>query len=190
DVSTAGMLVGAFNLGGPGVANTTVNGVTFTGLAFSGPSPVTSGNFTFSGSGGIFGSTGNSTPMAPFSTLSAPYQALLSSAVTVVSPPPLFLTISGLTVGSQYQFEWWSNNSISVTDLLTTLQAGNAITLQLNTSSTIGGLGQFALGTFTADATSQSMFFFGSSEPALVSIDAVQLRNLTPGAATVPEPSA
>ena len=36
DVDTTGTLVGAFNMGGTGVPTTTVNGVTFTGIALSG----------------------------------------------------------------------------------------------------------------------------------------------------------
>src|SRR5262249_27015303 len=47
DVDTTGSLVGAFNTGAAGVANTTINGVPFLGLALSGNS-VTSGNFNFS----------------------------------------------------------------------------------------------------------------------------------------------
>src|SRR5438105_4408842 len=46
NVSTGGTLVGAFNIGGPGVGSTTVNGVMFAPFALSGTTS-TSGNFTF-----------------------------------------------------------------------------------------------------------------------------------------------
>lgn len=147
DVSTNGTLVGAFNIGGPGVGSTTVNGVTFTGLALTGSS-VTSGAFTFTIPTGFASSNSVGSALPPFSTLSAPYQGLLSSAAGDFSTP-FTLTMSGLTVGQQYEFEWWFNFSSGLSSP-TTAAAGNSVTLNSNTTGLAGGLGQFAIGTFTA----------------------------------------
>ena len=61
------------------------------------------------------------------------------------------LTMSGLTAGHQYQFEWWNNTSTGTLLTDTTAVAGNSVTLLSNTTFSVGGLGQFAVGTFTAD---------------------------------------
>src|SRR5689334_1018572 len=80
DVSTSGTLVGAFNLGGPGVASTTVNGVLFSALPVTGSS-VTSGQFTFANAGGFGSNNATGSPNPPFTSLSAAYRTLLSSVV-------------------------------------------------------------------------------------------------------------
>lgn len=185
NVSTSGALVGALNLGSTGVANTTVNGVTFNALAFSGNN-VSSGNFQFTiptsfQSGNFLGN-----PNAPFSTLSAPYQALLESGMGEFTTP-ITLTLSGLTAGRQYQFQWWSNFSDGGSSS-TTAAAGNSVTLNYNPSGSAGGVGQFALGSFTADAATQ-VITFGSNGSSV--INAVQLRDLDAGGGpAVPLPAA
>lgn len=165
DVSTTGMLVGAFNLGdtGPGdtgVADTTVNGVTFTGLVIpNGSKSVTSGNFTLAIADSFLSSNDFGSLSAPFSSLTAPYQALLSSAAGD-SATPFTLTMGGLTPGAAYEFEWWSNGSQNAfSDILTTASATNDVTLNLNTSASVGGVGQFAVGNFVADASPQVITF-------------------------------
>jgi hypothetical protein len=181
DVSTNGSLVAAFNVGGPGVADTTVNGVTFTGLAVSGPS-VTSGNFTLAIASGEFASNNDvGSPSPPFSSLSAGYQSMLSTAAGDFTTP-ITLTMGGLAVGQQYEFQWWSNlsNSLRTT---TTATAGNSVSLTTNTTALEGGLGQFAVGTFTADASSQVITFSSGNQDVL---NGFQLRT---GTAAIPEPS-
>jgi hypothetical protein len=186
DVSTTGTLIGAFNIG-HAVPNTTVNGVPFSALQFAGTS-VTSGDFNFTtattnfAAADFFGST-----LPPFSNLSAPYQVLLSSGGgslldQFTHTDTVTLTISNLTVGAAYEFEWWSNASNSNTPPYTTIAtAGNSISLIVNVSGAAGGLGQFAIGNFVADATSQTIVFNGALETV---IDGIQLRQTA-----VPEPS-
>jgi hypothetical protein len=125
DVSTAGRLVGAFNLGAPQrnvvvdghvhqlwpvVSDTTVNGVTFVGLPVNGLS-VTAGTFTLSGFYS-FGVSGDNAVFrdGPFG-LSASYKALISSDVSTAVGSGFTLTISGLEAGAEYQFQWWSNDN-------------------------------------------------------------------------------
>jgi len=92
--------------------------------------------------------------------------------------------MSGLTIGDAYEFQWWSslsgagaNSDLSVT---TTATAGNAVTLDANIGNVEGGLGQYVIGTFLADASTQNVQFTGP-------INAGQLRQL-PHVSTVPEP--
>jgi PEP-CTERM motif len=179
DVSTTGTLAGAFNIGGPGVATTTVNGVTFTGLAVSGTS-VTSGNFNLSIPTGFSNSNTFGSASAPFSGLSAPYQALLSSGAGD-DTTSFTLTMSALGIGQAYQFQWWCNISVLTTNFTTTATAGTAVTLGTNPSATDGGLGQFATGIFVADAPTEVITFSATTNSVL---DGFQLRVVP-----VPEPS-
>lgn len=197
NVSTAGSLVGAFNLGSNGdigggpVASTTVNGVLFQGLGIGNLSTAaSSGNFSLSAPAGFLmfpnGTFGSAA--APFSSLSASYQTLLNSAATIDTPNTFTLTMSSLTAGQQYQFQWWANTSGPGFDTHTGT-AGNSVTLIDNTTAVEGGVGQFAIGTFTADAASQDVVFSAGAGPgAFAQVNGFQLRNVTATSA-VPETS-
>jgi hypothetical protein len=182
DVSTDGTLIAAFNTGGPDISTTTVNGVTFTALALHG-NTFTSGNFTFfhnnPGPAFLFNDhVGSSKP--PFSALSPSYQALLSS---FTGGAPFNLTISGLTTGQSYEFEWWTNISSSsgLSGVFATATAGNSVALHEDTTGLVGGVGQFAIGTFTADGPTETIAFSGAPL-TLAIVDGFELRE-------IPEPS-
>jgi hypothetical protein len=184
DVGTLGEVVGAFNIGSVGVPDTTVNGVTFHGFETTAGSG-SSGNFTATGTGFISqDNTGGSSSAAPFASLPAPYQTLLES-YTVPYAGTVTLSIVGLTVGDQYQFEFFSNSSsgsfgyqLTASDL-----DGNSVTTTSNDGEAEGGLGQFALGAFTADAATETITFSGDGDGGF--LNGFQLRDLTP----IPEPS-
>jgi hypothetical protein len=185
DVSTLGTLVGAVNLG---FTTPTINGVTFAALDLSTGS--TSGNFAFTGSG-VSSTHSFTVNSGAFPLLSNSYQGLLATFSYLSSG--MTLTINGLTVGNSYQFEWWSNFSLEPPPGYppTTATAGNSVSLSLNTSSVTGGLGQFALGTFTADAASEVITFDGgtfSGAPLFPTVNGFELRNIT-NPAPVPEPA-
>ena len=77
DVSTAGTLVGAVNLGDLGVSSTTVNGVLFQGLGLDFGTPsATSGNFTITTTGDFLQlpNGGYGSASSPFGSLPAAYQ--------------------------------------------------------------------------------------------------------------------
>jgi hypothetical protein len=197
DVVTTGTLVGAFNLGDTGVPSTIVNTVPFAALAVptNSSSPFTSGNITLAASNGSFNSfnTGAGSGSPPFSNLTLAYRTLLSGGtepVPVQPVPTLTLTISGLTIGQQYEFEWWDNTSSTVFQpgQTTTATAGNSVTLRGNTTNQFGGTGQFAPGTFTADATSE-VITFTAVAPSLEFVNGFQLRDLGPAVTAVPEPA-
>ena len=188
DVSTAGTLVGALNLGDTGVASATVNGVTFTGVgaANATTNTITSGNFTLAIGVSNFGTSNTfSAGAAPFSSLSAPYRALLSSAIGD-GTTPFTLTMSGLVTGQTYRFEWWTNDSIAAVNFITTATAGGVVALGSNTTAALGGVGQFAIGTFIADATTQQVITFAEGGGGSDILNGFQLRQVA--AAAVPEP--
>lgn len=194
DVLNTGALVGAFNVGDGGVGATTVNGVTFNPFTVNstgGPvSNVTVGNFNlatsdlFLSDNTLYGSGSN-----PFASLSANYQALLRSATIVsnlvIDPATFNLTLSGLTLGNQYKFQWFASSS-GPGALLHASTAGNTVTLSDNVTNAEGGLGQYATGIFTADSASQVINFSsaGGANPTAL-INGFQLRDFGP----VPEPT-
>jgi hypothetical protein len=209
DVSTAGTLVDAFGLStADSAAAITVNGVTFAPYAFpaldygtySGQSSTSLGNYSFSENAGLLTAYDNlGYGSGAISGLSSAYGSLLSSGGSSTYFTTLSLTIGGLTVGQTYQFQWWDNNSSFISSPAsgvppgyTTATAGNSIGLNANDGSNPGSLGQFAIGTFTADAVTQEIDFdgnpgiddtlSGATDPL---INAFQLREITPA----PEPS-
>jgi hypothetical protein len=57
-----------------------------------------------------------------------------------------------------------------------TATAGDAVTLSSNTTFAQGGLGQYALGTFTADSTGSETITFSGPGTTNVILDAFELR--------------
>ena len=191
NVSTAGTFVGALDFGNP-ASNTTVNGVTFTGInpgTIPGNS-FTAAGFTLTTAATNFTNGGGPTGSAPFSNLSAPYQSLLSGILGSNSiPGAMTLTMNNLVAGATYQFQWWNNNSINFGVGTTSATAGNAVSLNANPSNTLGGLGQFAVGTFVADGTlSQAIAFANTTANTGNLLNGFQLRQLAPAPSAVPEP--
>jgi hypothetical protein len=184
DVSTNGTLVGAFNVGATGVPSTVVNGVNF--QSFSTVNGNGSfGNFTTVGSGFITQTnTDGGSPNAPFSTLPAAYQTLLASYSSPFAGT-IAMTISGLVVGAQYEFQVWSNRSDGQFGGDLTVTSGNTTTLRGNTAGAAGGLGQWVIGSFTADALTQTITFAGDGDYG--SLNAFQLRNITQTPSGVPD---
>jgi hypothetical protein len=184
DVDTTGTLVGALHLDGA-ARNETVNGVTFVGLNVTSTS--SSGPFSFSFSGASDSRFGIGSTNSPYSNLPNSYALLLSSngggGYGSGNGSPYSLTISGLKVGHTYEFEWWNNRSLGSGTESTTATAGNSISLSSNTTGAEGGVGQFAIGTFTADASSEVISFTGGD------FDALQLRDLGSAATGAPEPA-
>ena len=183
NVATDGTLVAAFNMNGNAIV---VNSVTF--ASFTYPfmaTTATSGNFTFTESPGhMLAESGFGSGNSPFGGLSANYQSLLGTAVSTDDNNTLTLTISGLTGGQQYEFQWWLNDSISPNSgFLTTATATNSVSLDDNTTNAIGGVGQFVIGTFTAaPGGNETITFTGTDPTQAPTINAFQLR-------AVPEPS-
>ncbi len=124
------------------------------------------------------------TTSAPFKNLTVAYQDLVGSSAEedyrTGAMGVFTLQLAGLTNGVSYELQIWSNDSRA--DLgdtrRTTFTAGNAIQLDQNVSGAVGGLGQYAIGTFTADGTTQSLTIDGK-------VAAFQLRTAVPEPASL-----
>lgn len=186
DVDTSGTLLYAYTFGSSGVSGTTVNGVAFSPFAVapSAPQTVTVGNVTLTESPGrLFGSNLLGSVSGSFGALSSSYRSLLGSGVYADSPFTITVLLSGLTNGQQYRLQWWTNDATnSFLFSNTTATAVNSVTLDANTSNAAGGVGQYAIGTFTASGTSQQFLLAETSGGINPLINALQVR-------AVPEPS-
>lgn len=190
DVSTSGTSVFAASFDNDG-STVTVNGVNFVGGSSAGVanSSAYTPNLSYSvtsSNGNVYGSAS-----APFSSLSANYQALLESGIYnndgTLSET---LTLGNLTIGQAYQVQIWINDSRANSNAAGTMTiVGTSTVLDYNTGTSGaggvnpyagGGLGQYAIGTFTANATTQS--FDLSAQGSSWHLSALQLR-------AIPEPS-
>ena len=196
DVSTNGTLVRAYNFGG---SNVTVNTVAFTGTtleAVSGIHTITDSH-TISpvpNSNNVLYVTSGRGPGASFAG-SANYTSLLSSTAYAAGANnngggnnKYTFQLTNLTIGSTYQLQVWFNDS---RDSGSTNRRGivDGIIVDYNTGtsssgiSTAGAAGQYLIGEFTADATTQSFNFVGSGgESVGGQLNGYQLRS-------IPEPS-
>jgi hypothetical protein len=199
DVDTTGTLVRAFSLNGAGTMVNTVSFEAFTAPSqFLDPATTTAtvGNFTLSGDY-FYGSDNITSANAPFTTLSSVYQSLLGSAAITIADATLVM--GGLTVGQSYEFEVWANDSAETFEGgygLSVSSGDSAVFLQSGYDAGVdptqcyytgvchydGQLGQFAIGTFVADADTQTVDF---SPGEVGVINGFQLRQL---ATQVPEP--
>ena len=184
DVSTQGTGVWAYSGSTANVA-ATVNGVTFS-------VPTTSlFNSTPAWSGPGFGaattSYGGPYSMAgKLGTLSANYQAVLKySSILQNTSPTETVTLSNLGIGQQYLVQFWSNASDGArgADRTTLTSGANTVELKANLLNAVNSLGQYVIGTFTADAVTQT-FTVTRTGGSYAWQSAIQLRNVT-----VPEPS-
>jgi hypothetical protein len=190
DVATTGTLVGAFIPGANALA-TTVNGVAFTTVFVANQydnTTTTSLAFgsvaTLAGNLGLYGF--NQYESGTPSGLSTDYTKVFSGGVGPATQTNyVTLTLTNLTIGQEYLFQSWVNDSRAVQSTRTQTIYGNNLSgsqsgvLDYNLSNLDGGTGSFVIGTFTADATSQAMLY---SSPDYAQISAFQVR-------AVPEPS-
>ncbi len=177
DVSTNGHFERAYNMTHSSFASpVVVNGVNFDAFAVPSGSiySFTSGNTTVSKTTGLlFSGLGSGATVAPFSSLGNAYQTILGQVVR--TDGNMTLTLNSLTVGNTYELQLWTNTSNPTNSNGFTATAGNSVVLDSNTTNASGGVGQFVLGSFTADATSQTISFT-ANVAGLVDFTAFQLR--------------
>lgn len=191
DVSTTGTSVFAANFDRDG-STITVNGVNFVGGTAAGVTDSTAygSNLAYTVTSSTATAYGSGT--TPFSNLSANYQALLEAGIfdTGTGPHVETLTLGNLSIGQMYQVQFWIHDARSNSNAGGTMEiVGTSTVLDYNTGTSGtggvnpyagGGLGQYAIGTFTADATTQS--FNLNAPDGQWHLNALQLR-------AVPEPS-
>ncbi|MDD5675261.1 MAG: hypothetical protein PHC61_13915, partial [Chitinivibrionales bacterium] len=173
DISTAGTAVYAYTWG----SIQTVNTVTF--AATTATSGDVGGNLTLDSFGSRDYKSNNHFGMGygAFASLSTQYQEILWGAVFNSSTGTKTVTLKNLTSGNNYQVQVWVNNSYYDNSTMT-VTAGNSVTLTKNVGGG-AGVGQYAIGTFTADATTQVLSFYGNSGSSGVGpqLNAISLRN-------------
>jgi hypothetical protein len=194
DVSTLGTLLYAYNIRGPGGDSHTVNGVSFSPFQFPenfspNSNTVTVGDVTFVTGNNLLHSNSMG-GQGSFSSLSNQYQHVLGTG-GFSNASQLRATLGGLTVGQDYLVQWWTNDSTFIYGNFDSTAAGweffgfnPEVTLDANTAGATGGLGQYAIGTFTATGTSVILDLQGQGGYPL--INAIQVRNIP--SAAVPEP--
>ena len=157
---------------------TTNNGVVFTAST----SGTAWGSVTLAGLGSYAANTFGYTA-APYSGLSTAYSNILSGAAyggtTGVSA-----TLNGLTPGHDYAVQVWVNDSRNSSGTWTRTETlsstgGNSVALAFNAAQAAGGIGQYAVGTFTADSTATQKITLtpGGTSPS-GQLNAISVRDL------------
>lgn len=177
DVSTNGTFLYAYHWA-PG--NQTLNGVTFTGT-----NSVTAGGSDVGLSGFAANTATSFTSTAePFASLSSTYKATLVGS-NYNSGATVTVTLKNLTVGNQYEAQVWCADPRAFgTGRFATLSSvsGNSLALDYNSTDAVGGLGQYSIGTFIADAATQTFTIVASTSAQL---NALQVRDLGASIATL-----
>lgn len=151
------------------------------GVSFVGSTSTTSGgsDVTLSGFNNHNSTAFNSTT-APFGSLSAAYTNILVGADYINGAIAVTVTLNNLTAGHLYAAQVWVNDprggSTSTRTETLTSTGGNTNTLHYNSTGVGGGVGQFTIGTFVADAATQSFTLTGDSSTQL---NALQVRDVT-----------
>ena len=160
-----------------GTTAATVNGVSFT----AGNSGSTWGSVSLSGFGTDNQTAFGSGSGSPWSTLSAAYKtALAGGAYGGVSAGTV--TLNGLTSGHPYSVQIWANDNRGGGEATRSETAGstggNTVTLayEANQAAGGGGVGQYVIGTFVANSTSQS-FTLTPSASGSVQLNAINVRD-------------
>ncbi|MDA7881971.1 PEP-CTERM sorting domain-containing protein [Akkermansiaceae bacterium] len=198
-ISTNGTLVDAVNGGG---ITATVNGIEFTGLTGTQTAGqnLSSGNFSFAN----HNDNGSAFTQAEFGGGTVGVGDLIQSGLWAVDS----VTLTGLTIGNSYEVQILANDGRGSRsdNFMVGYGDGNVTGPQvigiLNNQPDAGGdgpagtggtTGQHFIGTFTADATTQSFQAFGTNSGVIANlglgdsrahVNAIQLRNTT-----IPEPS-
>jgi hypothetical protein len=185
DVSTEGDLVFAASFY-TSAATTIVNGVTFSGGG-------SDGDMEDSTTYGAYldydfydvNNTAFDSSEEPYNSLSESYKTLLNSAIFGVNNgSALTLTLGNLTPTQEYQIQIWVNDPRggAVSSRFTTITDGP--TLEYSATEDSGSAGQFVIGSFIADATTQTFTITAGIDSGTSSnqINALQLR-------AIPEPS-
>jgi hypothetical protein len=174
DVSTTGTFVDAATFNSTAE---TVNGVTFNPMASSGTIAGSTGytdastKISANSPGGSPGAYG--TAFTTASPSSAAYSAATATLAFGYYQNGTVI-LSGLTSGHTYQVQVWSDYTGSPGNCNTTFTGANTVTL-------VPDAGEFAIGTFTATASSLTFNYNYGANYGILS--AISLRDTTPGSA-------
>jgi hypothetical protein len=191
DIDNTGTLVYAYNFG-PDSGASQVQPVIVRGVSFqafgapivqSGLQTITMGDVTLSEDIGELNGVDTSAN-------------LLGNAIAASYYATMTLSLGGLETGKSYRLQLWVNDSKNDQVLYKRVEVsggGSTSEIKTNVSSTLGGLGQYVIGTFTATGNIQDVLFNGMLEVGGINnlknpiVNAFQLRLESSG--EVPEPA-
>jgi hypothetical protein len=159
----------------------TVNGVSFTALPL-----IDSGTNLYAPAFSYTDSSAFTSGANPFAALSGAYKNILTGAAYALgggSPPIVPVSLEHLSISHQYAVQVWVDDPRGPynTRYETITSAGgntNTLKFSTNTLTFAGGLGQFTVGTFTADATNQIFTLTGDPVNFVTELNALQVRDL------------
>jgi hypothetical protein len=183
DVATVGGLSYAYCFA---TSSQNVNGVLFT--AQSSTTTLGGGNVSLSGfstrNGTVF-----YTATSPFGDLSAAYATALRGAVYQSPGSSTTVTLNSLLPGHKYVVQVWASDPRSNFPLRSEAiyDGESAVTnvLDYNSTDADGGVGQYIIGTFTADNNGYQNFYLDVTDPNYVTnssipqMNAIQLRDVS-----------
>ena len=171
-----------FTVGSAGYAYTlssasptvTVNGVTFTGASST---TALGTNVSMSGFSSNGSTTFKGTTSGTWNGLSTAYKGILQGA-NYGNTAAATVTLNNLTSGHVYATQIWVNDSRATGSgrTETVNGGGNTVTLDYNNTNALNGVGQFTIGRFAADSTTQAFTLTGSASSQM---NAIQLRDVT-----------
>ena len=172
---------------GPGDVSTnlfTIEAINLTNAAGV-PGVTTSNGVTFTHDDTLLGLLGGTGMLGGNTSGDAAYDALLDSLdhgdSLIANPWPLQVGGGNLQIGQSYEIQLWYADRRSFAGSFTQIfDDGNGNTVTLG--ATGGGIGQFAIGTFTADALTQTLLIAGGNPPGEPHLNAYQIRG-------IPEPA-
>jgi len=177
DVDTTGTFLAAYDFDGTAGNGLVINGVTFTGTTTTSGALGTYVSVSGMNGGNYNGYAGSA---APFTGLNANYRKILTAA-DYASSGSATVTLTSLTPGHMYEVQMWVNDSRSCCDtrmVNVTGGGGNTVLLAFNAIDAANGVGQFSIGTFTANGTTESFTLTGAPSANVGQINALQLRDL------------
>ena len=188
DISTNGSLVFAINGSDESGTTTTVNGVNF--VSSIPDNSLSRSQSQSPGSEAISTTLGNNDGGAFTNGGLGVTGALIRGGWWgVENGSSATVTLSGLSVGDDYEIQVFASDARTTrhngyVSRLDNGAGGTGVDLQLN-NRPLGGLaGDFGIGTFTADGTTQTFnitgFINGNSSSSRIQVNAIQLRKITP----------
>ncbi len=163
----------------------TLNGVTFTNTNVSVGAVGT--NLTLAGLGSV-SQTAFTSGTAPFNNLPAAYKLMMTGSVyNAANNTTGTVTLNGLTIGTTYQLQVWVgdprslSNTVGRDQTIANVGGAGGQVMDFNVGNVGGGVGQYILGTFLADATTQSFTVAATGTNKVPQINALQLRTAVGG---------
>ena len=158
DVSTQGILLYAYDDSNVATVSNSVPFAAGDSMTALGANVAMSGNFSWSTT--AFGNGSGD----PWNGLSSSYQTLLKGGAYCANNGSQTVTLKNLVIGHTNLVQVLVGDSRSLAASRTetiTSSGGNSVTLNFNNTAANGGVGQYTIGIFTADATTQSFTLTG-----------------------------